>query len=148
MIRHPSLIPLSHDHHLGLVAAQRLKRGDAAYKESPSIEESVAELWRTELDEHFAQEERWLFGLEVEGECRAMIDRALAEHAAMRELIAQIGRGENVSDAARALGALLEKHIRFEERELFERLQAEVGEERLGEVGKGIESMRTPRTCR
>lgn len=146
MIRHRSLVPLSHDHHLGLVAAQRLKRGDPAYRDM-TIEASIDELWRTELAEHFEQEETYLFSLELSGACRAMVDRALDEHARMRALIANVARGERVDETARELGALLEKHIRFEERELFEALQEEVGEERMEEVGRAIETTRTARQC-
>jgi hemerythrin-like domain-containing protein len=147
MIRHKSLIPLSHDHHLGLVAAQRLKRGDPAYRDM-SIAASIAELWSTELEEHFEQEERWLFPLEVSDEARSMVARAIGEHARMRELVARAARGEALEETARELGAILEKHIRFEERELFERLQEEIGEGEWDRIGEGIASMRTPRSCR
>src|SRR5688572_10196439 len=124
MIRHRALVPLSHDHHLGLMAAQRLKRGDTAYKKSPSIAASVDELWKNELADHFEQEERYLFTIDVDDEVRAMIARAVDEHAQMRELIAMITRSEDVDGNARKLGVLLEAHIRSEERELFERLQS------------------------
>ncbi|HVK40595.1 MAG TPA: hemerythrin domain-containing protein [Candidatus Kapabacteria bacterium] len=127
MIRHRTLVPLSHDHHLGLVAAQRLKRGDAAYRDM-SVADSIAELWKSELATHFEQEERALFVLEVSSECRAMIERALADHARMRELVAQAARGDDPDATARELGALLEQHIRFEERELFELMQTELGD--------------------
>jgi hemerythrin-like domain-containing protein len=147
MIRHRSLVPLSHDHHLGLVAAQRLKRGDPAYRDM-TIADSIAELWRSELREHFEQEERELFPIEVTPACRAMIERAVEEHARMRALIEQVARGEAVDERARELGALLEKHIRFEERELFEAMQSEVDEKKWEEVGAAIEAMRSPRSCR
>src|SRR5687768_121192 len=147
MIRHSALIPLSHDHHLGLMAAQRLKRGDTAYKRSSSIEESVAELWRTELADHFEQEERFLFAVETSDEIRAMIRRAIDEHARIRDLVERIGRGEEVAASARELGTLLDAHIRFEERELFERMQTTIDERVLNETAAAMASVRTARTC-
>ena len=39
--RHPSLIPLSHDHHHGLVLAERLVRGRAANPKSDWPESAV-----------------------------------------------------------------------------------------------------------
>ena len=146
MIRHNALVPLSHDHHLGLMAAVRLKRGDAAYKRSRSIAESVEELWRTELAGHFEQEEECLFTLEVDAPTRAMIERAIDEHRRMRALVEQIAAGAP-DDVARELGTLLESHIRFEERELFEALQAQVDEARLARAGDAIAAGRTPRAC-
>lgn len=147
MIRHSALIPLSHDHHLGLMAAQRLKRGDTAYKRSTSIAESVEELWRTELAEHFEQEERCLFAIETDGALPAMIARAIDEHQQMRALVAEIGRGNDVEAAARKLGELLNAHIRFEERELFELMQVQVHDESLIAAGNAMEAARTARIC-
>jgi hemerythrin-like domain-containing protein len=136
MIRHHSLVTLSHDHHHGLIAAVRLKRGNPAYHASASVAESVEELWKRELEEHFEREERWLFPLASSERAREMVVRALDEHARMRSLVEEARRDDDVEAAARSLGELLESHIRFEERELFEVLQAEVGNEDLEEAAR------------
>jgi quercetin dioxygenase-like cupin family protein len=112
MKRHPALAHLSRDHHHTLVWARRLKRGD-----SDGFDE-----YRRGLARHFREEEERVFPLLAEfcAEPPPVLARALVDHARIR--------------AARAgpeLGALLEAHVRLEERELFELLQEVVPDERL-----------------
>jgi hemerythrin-like domain-containing protein len=140
--RHRSLVPLSHDHHHGLVAAVRMKRGEAPYRDAMDLADGVARLWRDELRAHFEQEEECLFTQAYSAEVRSMIDRALGEHVAISALADQFARGEGSIDHARELGALLEGHIRFEERELFPAIQREASEEMMGEIGEAIAGRR------
>jgi hemerythrin-like domain-containing protein len=132
--RHPALVPLSHDHHQGLMVAQRLKRGDTAYRSVATIRESLQLLWSEELEEHFRQEEEVLFSLPgFPEEVQAMISRALEDHRRMRALIEGCS-DEDAGETGREVGLLLEAHIRFEERELFPMIQEVLGEERLQEL--------------
>jgi iron-sulfur cluster repair protein YtfE (RIC family) len=132
--RHPALVPLSHDHHQGLMVAQRLKRGDTAYRSATSIRESMHLLWTEELEQHFRQEEEVLFIVpDYPEEVRMMIDRALEDHRRMRELIERC-TDEEAGEKGREMGLLLEAHIRFEERELFPMIQEVLGEEKLREL--------------
>ena len=128
------------------MAAQRLKRGDTAYK-NVGLAESVARLWETELAEHFDHEERFVFPLATTPELSTMIDRARDEHRRIRALVDRIRDGVDASANARLLGELLHAHIRFEERELFERMQAEVDGEMLAAAGRVMEGERTARVC-
>jgi iron-sulfur cluster repair protein YtfE (RIC family) len=132
--RHPALVPLSHDHHHGLVVAQRLKRGDTAYQSVATIRESLELLWSEELEQHFRQEEEVLFVVpEFPEQVQMMIDRALKDHARMRELIEGC-TDDDAGETGREVGLLLESHIRFEERELFPMIQEVLGEQRLREL--------------
>jgi hypothetical protein len=126
--RHPALVPLSHDHHHGLVAARRLRGGEPARGDVPDICVSLRLLWEEELREHFRREEELLApALAGIGELAGMIERMVGEHRLMLEMVERCDAG--------ALGELLEAHIRFEERELFPLIQRELSPEQLDALG-------------
>jgi hemerythrin-like domain-containing protein len=135
--RNQALVPLSHDHHHGLVAAVRMKGGQSPYRDAAGLADAVARLWSTELDAHFAKEETILFAVPYSPAAAAMVARALEEHAAIRALVARFaeGAGETI---LRDFGELLERHIRFEERELFPAIEAELDEETLAAMGRAL----------
>jgi quercetin dioxygenase-like cupin family protein len=110
--RHAALVPLSHDHQHTLVAARALKRGD------PS---RILEL-RAELERHFREEEELVFPLlgRLDPPPPALAE-ACVQHAQIRA---------RLDDPDKELGALLEAHVRLEERVLFELVQ-EVAQEAL-----------------
>jgi quercetin dioxygenase-like cupin family protein len=140
--RHDALVPLSHDHHHGLVGALRLRRaadGDAAARRDAAA--AFLELFEAETRRHFRDEEEQLLPLLVElgpgaGE---LLTQTLLDHQRLRALVlelrAALAAGDVPAPLARELGQGLHDHIRFEERTLFpfveERLSAEALE-RLG----------------
>lgn len=136
--RHPALVPLSHDHHEGLIAAQRLKRAAPAYRDCDDATASIILLWERELEFHFRQEEEHLFGLETGDDLAALIRRALDEHAEMRTMVDECRAGAADEELIRRLGSMLERHIRFEERELFPALQEHLSGEALERIGAAI----------
>ena len=114
MKRHPSLVALSHDHQRALVQARQLRRGEAA---------GFAEFFALELVRHFREEEEIVFPLLARvGVEPPELLQALLEHQRIR------GRADR-PDAP--LGELLERHVRLEERVLFETIQSTVPEELL-----------------
>jgi mannose-6-phosphate isomerase-like protein (cupin superfamily) len=123
--RHASLIPLSHDHHHGLVQARRLRRaaGEDTGARAAAAEEFLA-FFAAETLGHFRQEEELLFPLLVAGGEPApeLLVQALVQHQRIHALVA--GLAADPSPAAlEALGEALEAHIRLEERELFPLLE-------------------------
>jgi hemerythrin-like domain-containing protein len=135
--RHRLLRPLSDDHHQALALARRARRAAEGAQDAAALAKAwreVVERFAAELEPHFRVEERWLFPeLESAGEVTG-VARARADHARLREL----ARGGGGADAARELGELLERHVRFEERELFpsaERL-LELWERSAGEAAR------------
>jgi mannose-6-phosphate isomerase-like protein (cupin superfamily) len=120
MKRDPALVPLSHDHHQTLVDARRLRRGepDAAHR----FLEHLPELAR-----HFREEEEYVFPLLArQGDPPPELAEALAQHARIRALAARLETGDDA--AGPELGDLLERHVRLEERVLFERVQELAGD--------------------
>jgi hemerythrin-like domain-containing protein len=115
--RHPALQPLSDDHHRALVLARRIRRAASDPREADfaALSRDATQRFEAELEPHFAVEEERLFpALVAQGE-RALSLRAAEDHAELRRLIRAAWSREN----ALAFGALLERHVRFEERELF-----------------------------
>ncbi len=122
MKRRQELHGLSDDHHTALIVALRCRRA-AAGQGDLSIGGAGAQalkLDRTPLREHFRVEEDLLVpALREMGET-AMAERILAEH---RELAALLAGEHPVRETVAAFADLLDRHIRYEERVVFEQTQ-------------------------
>lgn len=124
MKRSPELRSLSSEHHGALVLAVKARKA-AASGDVSAFWEHLRERFAIELEPHFQAEERSLLpALERAGE-DALVARTLAEHREMRECLAGTADAANLMRFA----DLLERHVRFEERELFE-----VAQQRLSEM--------------
>jgi hemerythrin-like domain-containing protein len=120
------------------VAAQRLERGDSAYREMADVAASIVALWDRELADHFAVEEEIVFARSYSDRTTGMIARVLREHRHIRSLVEMCGNGNCGEATARELGKLLKEHIRFEERQLFPAIQEELTSETLQQIGAEI----------
>jgi hemerythrin-like domain-containing protein len=122
MKRASGLRDLSDDHHAGLVLARRCKQ--AARIESVRAHEDAwrhaREAFALSLSPHFQIEEEVLLpALESIGEA-ALAERIRDDHRALRALEREVAA---TRDRLEHFGALLEAHIRYEEREVFEPTQ-------------------------
>lgn len=150
--RDEALAPFSRDHYTGLVQAQHLKK--AAETDAVARRKAIAEFldaWDTEIAEHFADEERLLLELVSNADRRRLLD----EHQRLTSMAkrARALRRQADPDAAvvREIGQSLDQHIRWEERELFFRLQEQLSKEQLAELGHQtelIERSRARDSCR
>jgi hypothetical protein len=127
MKRIPQLRALSEDHHHGLVLAQKARRAGSG--EAGLV---AGDVW-IEVEMHFHAELAPHFLIE-----EPLIAPWL--HRALRECL-RAGSGRTPADLYR-FGELLEDHIRFEERELFETAQRVLTPEALGAVA---DACRAPR---
>lgn len=127
--RHPALIPLSHDHHRALVEARRLRRAADSDDDPAPAAGAFAGFFTAVSVPHFREEEETLFPLVAASEeARPLVVEALLAHQRLRALVAELSRSVDPRAAMREIGALLEAHVRAEERELFpliERLAAD-----------------------
>lgn len=145
MQRHPGLVPLSREHHHGLVMAERLVLGRSTNPRADWPADRTAQARRlvdffeTDLRPHFEAEEAHVFPVaarEVAGGDR-LVRRLVDDHDAMRGMVRALAAGgdapgtpdptplADLDDRLRAFGERLRRHIRVEERELFERMQDE-----------------------
>jgi mannose-6-phosphate isomerase-like protein (cupin superfamily) len=134
MPRHPSLVPLSHDHHHGLVVARRLRRA-VSEDERRRAAEAFVHFIDGEGGDHFREEEDLLFPLVVASldESPELVERAALDHIHLRTAAVRLRRAQSPPDAEvlRALGTRLDAHIRLEERALFPLAELVVPESEL-----------------
>ena len=152
MFRDPSLVPLSHQHQHGLALSVIIDRGlkaDPTPAKAGELAQKVATMAEVELLGHFKVEENVLFpavraALEDDG----VVDELISQHRAMEELLDRLASSD---DRARVpllqeFGELLSRHIRIEERQLFQEIQAKLTPEELSRLGIEIESS-VHKTC-
>jgi hemerythrin-like domain-containing protein len=148
-MRHPSLIPLSHDHHHGLALALRCRKqalGQIKPMGAVGLRERAAEFvefYRSNLAAHFRAEEEALFApmRAALPDIGALLDELAREHEALRQGATQLEAGIGLAKLVFDLGDLLERHIRKEERELFplfEKHAANLNAEGVGAALKNI----------
>lgn len=152
MKRHPSLHPLSRDHHHALVQARNLSLAAAA-SDSNDLAQTGAnftDYWESDLQAHFAQEEQILLPLLAKhtspdgGE----IKETLRQHAEIRRLVAELkdklARREMLEATfLETLGEALRFHIRFEESELFPALESLATEDEMWRMNEQLETARS-----
>lgn len=139
MKRVPELRDLSDDHHTGLVLARRCRQ--AAGSSSPaSLEalwEEVLTAFSSHLEPHFRiEEEHLLPGLEAIGEA-SLASRIRADHAVLRSLRDSEVPSRSLLDR---FGQLLEAHVRYEEREVFEPTQGRLPASTLEAIAKACQA--------
>jgi hemerythrin-like domain-containing protein len=117
MKRAHALVPLSREHHEALVLARHAASIDPDGPGASTQRDHVLARWQQQFEPHFDTEERTLLpALEACGHAPAA-QRALADHAQLRRLTARLRDGEVA--ALRPWGEAMQRHVHFEERELF-----------------------------
>lgn len=148
--RHPALAPLSREHHHALLLARGLQKGASVHiratlpQDASALAAHVCTFFDERLAPHFALEEELLMPAArgrtapLDAACADVID----EHARLRAMIEELRtpttaavRLESVFDA---FGALLESHVRSEERVLYTGMQDTLDEAELRAVGAAI----------
>ncbi len=148
MKRHPALQNLSRDHHQALVLARGLQAdtparlrgelfpdavapGDTDGGLSEAVLTNVKRRFERELSPHFLLEERELLPLSLcgGGDLRRLGETLVDQHRALRAGFAQL-----TPDTCDPLGKLLAAHVRFEEREWFPALEAQLEPDALAEL--------------
>lgn len=124
MKRHPELLQLSREHYGALKLARDARR--AAGSGDPSVvtalAQRVVEAFRAELDPHFRVEEQGMLVLLARAGCHDLVGHTLADHAELRRLARLLATPD--ADTLARFADLLQAHVRFEEREVFEAAQA------------------------
>ena len=122
---------LSREHHHGLLLCWKIRMGFSKGIEAERIKTYADWFFKTHLIPHFEAEEENIFP--IIGNDHELVKKALVEH---RRLVRLFGETENVSKSLSLIEEELEKHIRFEERVLFNEIQKVATEKQLETILK------------
>ncbi len=142
--RSRELKPLTSEHEQALLLAFQLKKGLAGHSESAGAPKDLPGLLaiaRRYEDQVFGTHTRAEEELLSRHLPEADVKRLAAEHAEMRRLL-DASRGARAQDLRSALAQfadLLERHVRWEERELFPYAEGHVDEATLAQIGGELE---------
>lgn len=129
--RHPSIQPLSRDHHHGLLLSWKIREGLKRNVSIDRIKNYTDWFWDAHLKKHFWEEETYLFP--ILGNEHPLIKQAISEHRKLSEYFAE---QTAAIETLNKIETELDKHIRFEERTLFNEIQNKVTPEHSKELNK------------
>lgn len=124
--RNEHIQPLSRDHHHTLLLCWKIRKGFSKGVALKRIKAYSDWFFANHVQPHFRIEEQYMFP--VLGNDHEMVKRALAEHRRLERLF------NEEKDLERSLSLIeeeLEKHVRYEERELFNVIQEQATTEEL-----------------
>ena len=129
--RKPALVAFSKDHHFGLLLVWKIRQGLDLKVGVNRIASYINFFFKEHLEEHFREEEDLLFDqLDPKAELRK---RAEKEHEELRSINNKILAAPDQQLIIK-FAALLEDHIRFGERLLFNHIQKCFSESQLQNV--------------
>lgn len=136
MKRSEALIPLSHEHHHALFQAKLLRDADEV---APAIA-VFREFWEKEGALHFRIEEEVLLpGSGLDGPSSdEQVARLHDEHLQIRRQVGRVLAGDASLEYLGELGEALTAHVRFEERDLFPRIEAGLDAEQLAGLAERL----------
>lgn len=138
MKRTEALKPLSREHHHALFVAKVVRDQEGG---GDSVDR-LLEFWNEEGEIHFRVEEEVLLpGSGLPGPDRdEEVARMLTEHLEIRRGVAAVKDGGTDPADVLALAERMHGHVRFEERELFPRIEREMAPEALERLAAEIEA--------
>ncbi len=148
-MRHPSLVPLSHDHHHGLALALRCRKqalgqlkpvGVAGLRQRAG---EFLDFYRVNLVAHFRAEEEILFPKlrQAIPDSAPLLDELCHEHEEVRRAMPGLESGAGLAKLIFELADLLERHIRKEERRLFPLFEAHLDPATAALIGVELNQM-------
>ncbi|CAL1519492.1 hemerythrin domain-containing protein [Chitinophaga sp. MM2321] len=136
--RNEHIMPLSREHHMGLLFCWKLRQGVKREIAPDRIRKYINYFWDTHLKQHFEEEENILFNQVKHKFC----DEAIVQHQQITDMIQRINTaGKEVPGIYTSLAALIDQHIRFEERELFPYLESALSAKSLSNIGIQLKNM-------
>ncbi len=127
--RHEALKPISREHHHGLLLCWKIRQGLSKDIAPKRIKAYVDWFWDTHLKFHFEVEEKHVFP--VLANDHPLVIQVLEEH---KQIHALIESKQDVLETLKTLEKVLDDHIRFEERVLFNEIQNIATPAQLSEI--------------
>lgn len=129
--RSQALISLSREHHDGLLLVYKIRQGIKLSVEPERIATYCTWFWTHHLEQHFNNEERVL-GPFIDN-LGTLKDQLFSEHSQIRQTVKELNNDPKYPNLEN-FGQLLNDHIRFEERVLFNEIEKSVTPEQLEEI--------------
>lgn len=137
------MIPLSKDHHFGLLLCWKIRTGFKREISKERIAAYVTYFYQNHLLAHFEEEENFIFPLLDAGDEKRK--KAEQEHRKIHQLVDKLSLEPGKSEVTLGqIEEVLEAHIRFEERDLFTYIQNSQDEAGLEQLRKKIEEIHHP----
>lgn len=130
--RSPSFISYSIEHHFGLLLVWKIRQGIEKEVFAERIANYILYFFKADLRHHFKDEEHFLFTLLPVDHLLRL--RAEHEHNKIFNLITSIQLDKQNESLILEFAETLEKHIRFEERVLFNELQLIITKEEIEKI--------------
>lgn len=143
--RSEHIILLSKDHHVSLLFCWKIRQGLKMSVETERIKKYVQNFWQHHMQPHFNEEEDILFApLKDE-----KVQKAIDEHGQIKAQINTLLNSSEMEDETglALLADMVDKHVRYEERELFPYLEKTLIHEQLETIGKQL-NLRKPSTLK
>ena len=140
--RSESIMKLSREHHFSLLFCWKIREGLKKRTAPKRMVQYAQYFWSNHIQPHFLEEEEILFApLQDE-----MVLKAMEEHAAIREGIEALTvlPPENITDELTKLADQLDKHVRYEERQLFPHLESVLSDAQLESIGAQLNAVPSP----
>lgn len=137
--RSESIMKLSREHHFSLLFCWKIREGLKKRTAPKRMVQYAQYFWSNHIQPHFLEEEEILFApLQDE-----MVLKAMEEHAVIREGIEALTvlPPENITDELTKLADQLDKHVRYEERQLFPHLENVLSDAQLESIGAQLNAL-------
>jgi hemerythrin-like domain-containing protein len=137
MKRDQNIVPLSRDHHSGLLFCWKIRQGLAFGTDTNRIKNYILYFWEQHLLKHFKEEEEILFILKD----NKLIQKAIDDHQRIEALIHTVRQENADSNTCQSLASMVNDHIRYEERELFPYLEEALSQDQLMAIGEELQRL-------
>jgi len=127
--RHAALIPFSREHHHSLLLGWKIRKGLDKGVSVERIKKYTDWFFENHIEPHFEEEEKYVFP--VLGDEHPQIKKVLAEHRRLKQLF---NKKKDIEKSLYHIEEELDRHIRFEERELFQLIQKEATSSELQKI--------------
>ncbi len=143
MKRHEALVPLSDEHHQGLIWSRRFRnvREEISADETQDLVDAFMPVWHSEINPHFRKEEQILLPLFARTgvSLSDSILEMLKQHVIIRRDVLLLQEAP-AAGVLNRLGSVLQDHIRLEEREVFPLIERESGDDLLARIGRALQA--------
>jgi len=140
MLRDKNLIPLSHEHQHVLALCVRLDRAlQAGEVDSEAWQAEIQQLFEQEIAIHFTAEEKELFPVAARfPQMQGLVEELRSEHSVLRDFFSCAAARSLEMASLQDFVEKLARHIRKEERQLFEGMQKVMSAQELATLGAAL----------